>query len=211
MITPETRDPPVATRRPLAAGVLAVVHPVVFTFLIAAVFSYLTGDTVRAGYLGVVGLALVWDHARSRGRPPLAPGMPVERRRAVMDRLLLPAVVAGLVFAVSVGLLKRYSWPATISVTAVAAVAVLAAWVVSAGSTDPPKKLGWVGVSAWTAVLVGAAGWELTALFLQPALTTNSYAHPTLSNLMDPVLASVPGRASVLFAWLALGWYLARR
>jgi hypothetical protein len=60
-------------------------------------------------------------------------------------------------------------------------------------------------------VWAGAAVWELTALYLQPSLHTDSYAHPTLSVLANPVLHSVPGRAAVLFAWLAFGWYLARR
>ena len=52
---------------------------------------------------------------------------------------------------------------------------------------------------------------ELIALALQPTLGTDSPAHPTLSYLANPVLASVPGRPAVLFGWLALGWYLARR
>jgi len=55
----------------------------------------------------------------------------------------------------------------------------------------------------------GAASWEVTALFLQPTLSTDSYAHPTLSVLANAVLVSVPGRSIVAFGWLAFGWYLA--
>ena len=42
-------------------------------------------------------------------------------------------------------------------------------------------------------------------------LTTDSYTHPTVSTLTDPVLATAPGRSVVLLAWLALGWYLVER
>ena len=48
-------------------------------------------------------------------------------------------------------------------------------------------------------------------LLQQPSLTTDSYTHPTVSTLTDPVLATGPGRAVVLLAWLAFGWYLVER
>ena len=53
--------------------------------------------------------------------------------------------------------------------------------------------------------------WELISLLLQPSLTTDSYAHPTISVLTDPVLASHPGRTIVLILWLAFGWFLLRQ
>ena len=60
-------------------------------------------------------------------------------------------------------------------------------------------------------MVVALGLFELTNLLLQPSLTTDSYAHPTLSVMTDPVLASHPGRSAVLFLWLALGWFLFRR
>jgi hypothetical protein len=202
----------------------SLVHPVVLTFVVAAYFSYVTGDTVRAGYLLAVGLALAWDRAYRRV-PRRSPGNgeaevaevaafsqeSMERRRAVMQRWLIPAVLAGVVYSVAVGLLHRYSWPATIAVNIPAVAGVLVAWRVSAGSAGEPERLPPAGLVAWAVVWTGAAVWELTALYLQPTLDTDSYAHPTLSFLADPVLASALGRSVVLFAWLAFGWYLARR
>ncbi len=116
----------------------SLAHPVVLTFLVAAYFSYVTGDTVRAGYLLAVGLALSWDQARRHGprRSPAGgragpgagqvdPAVPAQiafsgesadHRRAVMRRWLLPAVAAGLAYSVLVGSLQRYSWPATVAV-----------------------------------------------------------------------------------------------
>ncbi|HEY2077045.1 MAG TPA: hypothetical protein VGH53_11985 [Streptosporangiaceae bacterium] len=41
-----------------------------------------------------------------------------------------------------------------------------------------------------------------------PHLTKDSHAHPTISALTDPVLASSPGRSAVLGGWLLTGWYL---
>ena len=67
------------------------------------------------------------------------------------------------------------------------------------------------GTLAWVAVLVAGCLWELGALLQQPSLTTDSYSHPTVSTLTDPVLANSPGRAVVLLGWLALGWYLVER
>ena len=218
----------------------SLAHPVVLTFLVAAYFSYVTGDTVRAGYLLAVGLALTWDQVRRRiRRPPAGPGQAnpggerasegdgqadpgdpaqlafsgesADRRRVVMRRWLMPAVLTGIAYSLIVGSLQRYSWPVTIAVNIPAVAGVLVAWRVSAGSKGAPGRLSWAGIATWAVVWAGAAVWELTALYLQPSLTTDSYAHPTLSVLANPVLHSVPGRAAVLFAWLALGWYLARR
>ena len=213
-------------------------HPVTLTFLIAAYFSYVSGDTVRAAYLLAVGLALAWDRARRaagaagtagaanavgaagstadrthRGPARLAVFSPesAERRRAAMSRLLIPAALVAAAYALLVGSFQRYSWPATIAVCIPAAAGVIVAWWVSAGSETQPERLSRPGIAAWAVVWVGVSIWELAALYLQPSLTTDSPAHPTLSYLADPVLASVPGRAVVLFGWLAFGWYLARR
>jgi hypothetical protein len=202
-------------------------NPVALTFLLAAYFSYVSGDTVRAAYLMVVGLALAWDRARRAAGVPgaaaagsqlagparLAVFSPesAERRRAAMNRLLVPAALAAAAYAVLVGSFQRYSWPATVAVCIPAVAGVIVAWWVSAGSETEPARLSGPGIAAWAVVWVGISIWELTALYLQPSLTTDSPAHPTLSYLADPVLASFPGRAVVLFGWLAFGWYLARR
>jgi hypothetical protein len=202
-------------------------HPVPITFLLAAYFSYVSGDPVRAGYLLAVGLALAWDRAHRAAAPAgsavvkIGRGGPgrlavfshesAGRRQAAMKRLLIPAALVAAAYALIVGSFQRYSWPATIAVCLPAAAGVIVAWWVSAGSEKEPERLSRAGMAAWALVWVGASVWELTALYLQPSLTTDSPAHPTLSYLADPVLASFLGRAVVLFGWLAFGWYLARR
>jgi hypothetical protein len=97
---------------------LALAHPVVLTFVVAAYFSYVSADTVRAVYLLAVGLALAWDHARRAARRPSRaagggqPGPPdrfavfshesAQRRRAAMGRLLIPALLVGAGYSVLV-------------------------------------------------------------------------------------------------------------
>ncbi len=198
----------------------------VLTFLVAAVLSWLSADTVRAAYLLAVGMALAWDRARHRAPgPPAAAASGTEippqpalfsaesaaRRRAAMWKLVVPAVAAAAGYSLLLGLFQRYSWPATVLSGVPAAAAVIVAWRVSAGSADKPARLSWAGVAAWALVWVGASAWEVAALFLQPTLSTDSYAHPTLSYLANTILATMPGRSAVAFAWLAFGWYLAGR
>ena len=67
------------------------------------------------------------------------------------------------------------------------------------------------GSVLWAAVFITLGLWELTMLLLQPTLKTDSWPHPTLSTLMDPVLASHPGRTISICVWVALGWVLVRR
>jgi len=71
---------------------------------------------------------------------------------------------------------------------------------------EPLRRAWW-----WAVVLVSGGLLELGSLLQQPHLTTDSYAHPTVSALTDPLLASHPGRSVVLGGWLLTGWFLAGR
>ena len=84
------------------------------------------------------------------------------------------------------------------------------AWRGPQGHRDP-GKLDAVGTFAWVAVFLTLALWELTNLLLQPSLTTDSYAHPTISVMSDPALASHLGRSVAVFGWLLFGWFLIER
>jgi hypothetical protein len=72
---------------------------------------------------------------------------------------------------------------------------------------DKPPRRAWL----WAVVLVSGGLLELGSLLEQPHLTTDSYAHPTVSALTDPLLASHPGRSAVLGGWLLIGWFLVGR
>jgi hypothetical protein len=199
--------------------------PVIVVFLLAGTFDVLAGDhTVDGAILFAVALALGWDAARrpggraeaawSTGEDPAAPpggeaAAPARspRRPSGLPRSPLVAI-GGLAYAVLVAGFARYSWPATVAVAGPAAAAVAVGWRRPVGDHAGPERLPRSGVVAWSLVFVALALWELTALLLQPSLTTDSWAHPTISVLMDPVLATHLGRLVVLSLWLASGWFL---
>ena len=79
-----------------------------------------------------------------------------------------------------------------------------------AGTGAGPARPG-PGAALWGGVLLAGGLWELGSLAQQPGLDVTSYAHPTISALTDPVLASHPGRSLALAVWLLIGWYLVRR
>jgi hypothetical protein len=61
-----------------------------------------------------------------------------------------------------------------------------------------------------------AAWWLVPTLFLAIVELVNfllgsTYQHPTLSVLLDPVLAQYPARAAAYFGWLTGLWSLVRR
>jgi hypothetical protein len=119
--------------------------------------------------------------------------------------------VGAAIYAGVVGSFSRYSWPVTACIIGLGTVVVLIGWHGPVRARPAGGRLPVAGTLAWIAVLVAGCLWELGALLQQPSITTDSYSHPTISTLTDPVLATSPGRAVVLLAWLALGWYLAER
>jgi hypothetical protein len=192
---------------------------VIVIFVLAGTFDLLSGDRLIDGaVLLAVALALGWDAVR---RPPAErradevadageDSMRSARGRAVQWRSPL-LVLGGVVYAVLAAAFIRYSLPATLAVWAPAAAGVAVAWrrPVTGGSDPAPVPA--AGAVAWAVVFVTLALWELAALLLQPSLTTDSWAHPTISVLLDPILATHLGRAVVLSLWLLSGWWLLRR
>jgi hypothetical protein len=112
------------------------------------------------------------------------------------------AVVLGYVLVG--GGLHSFTWPAMVW-TALGGLAIfLLAWRGARSPASVPVSR--AGVLTWTAWLAAVAGWELWALSMHPRSN-----HPTISSLLDGVVDTYPGRSAALLAWLALGWWLARR
>ena len=196
----------------------ALRDPVTVIFVLAGTFDLLSGDRIIDGaILLAVAVALGWDAAR---RPP-ADRAAAEVAESGEDstRPALGAapwrsplvLLAGLVYVVLVAGFARYSMPATLAVWAPAAAGVAVGWRRPTSDGPDPAPVPAAGAAVWAAVFVALALWELAALLLQPSLTTDSWAHPTISVLLDPILATHPGRAVVLSLWLASGWWLLRR
>jgi hypothetical protein len=186
---------------------------VVAIFVLAGIFEVLSGDpVVHASVLFAAGAVLAWDGIHRRRRVRVAVTEPAEHVGGwERPTLTAPILLLGVSCAFVVALFDRYSWPSTLGVVAPGAAGVVAAWRTPSQEDPPPNRLDPVGAAAWAGVFLALALWELAALLLQPSLTTPSEAHPTISTLMDPILATYAGRSIVLTLWLAFGWYLLGR
>lgn len=193
-------------------------EPIIVILLLSGVFTVISGSLVHGALLLAVAAALALDAARNRHRTAAVPRSdaagPAGAAPPAAHRWVLPilAVLGGIgLYAVVAGSFIRYSWPATVVVAAVAALAVAIGWRGPLRPGRDPGPLPARGRALWGALLVAAGGWELAAYFMQPSLSTISYAHPTISALTDPLLRSYPGRSAALAIWLLIGWFLAER
>jgi hypothetical protein len=198
---------------PVLATLLGFRHPVVLILLLIGFFAAISGKPVDGVLMLAAGVCLAWDAGRrlraGRTQAPVtpAPGRAGRRRWLVAGA----GVAAAAGYAVLVGSLIPYSWPATIAIVGPGAAVVAIGWRGPVRERQDAGPLPWPGTALWGGLLVAGGLWELSALLQQPSLTTDSYAHPTISTLTDPVLAVSGGRAAILLAWLAAGWYLVRR
>jgi hypothetical protein len=173
--------------------------PVVPILVTAGVFDWLSGNPIHSILLFAAALALLRETVRIR--PATAP-------------ISLPTpppwllVMISVLFAVLIGEFGRYSWPATVAVVVPTTTGLYLGWRGPPRPQAETPAIGRSGALAWTSVFVGLGLWELAALLLQPSLTTDSYAHPTISVLTDAFLATHLGRSVSLVVWLAIGWYL---
>jgi len=181
--------------------------PVVVILLLAGTFDWLSGNPIHSVLLFAVALALGRDTVLGE------PGAGSERTLGLhANRGVSPIAVLGAVaYVVVVGGFGRYSWPATVAVVIPAATVLALVWPGPLHPLPTPGRLDPGGVLAWASVFVALALWALTELLLQPSLSTDSHAHPTLSVLTDPVLATHPGRSVALFLWVGFGWFLVWR
>jgi hypothetical protein len=204
-------------------------QPIVAILLLISFFTVISGKPVDGLLLFTVATALAWDagmHARelaaaraagTSAGPELAEKEPAQisvwKLRTGLPRLRFVALgsAAAVVYALTVGAFSRYSWPTTAGVIGLGASVVVIGWGGPTRQRAIPRKFSRAGVITWSALLVAAGLWELTALLQQPNIETSSYAHPTISTLTDPLLATAPGRAIALLGWIALGAYLVER
>jgi hypothetical protein len=190
----------------------ALRDPVVVILLLAGFFDGISGNPIHSILLISTAVVLGRDRMVHRDGPGRADAerieaLPAPAASSPKRLLAIPAVA----YAIVVGAFGRYSWPATVAVVVPGAAALIIAWRDSAVPRPVGPPIERAGAVAWASVFVAAGLWELTALLLQPSLTTDSPAHPTISVLTDPLLATHPGRSLVLLLWLGVGFYLMRR
>ena len=228
---PGAEDGPLAA--PATSGAVSTSHaaliglrqPIVAVLLLIALFTAISGKSLDGFLMLTVAMLLAWDAARSRRRSfgradslaisrvtPAASGTtPATTRRLPVRLLGMAGAGIGALYAGIVGSFSRYSWPATIAVVCLGCLLVAIGWQGPLRRRQAlagrPLRRAWL----WAVVLVSGGLWELGSLLQQPHLTTDSYAHPTISALTDPLLASHPGRSVALGGWLLIGWFVVGR
>jgi hypothetical protein len=129
--------------------------------------------------------------------------------RAHRRRQVLLVAGAGTVAWIGSGF-RSHSTSATVAVAITVVAALVLAARRPAGTAEPTRRLRRALV-CWSALLVVALLWEAYAFVQQPDWTEASYAHPTLSTLLDPILEQRPFRFIGWLIWLRAGWVLVTR
>jgi hypothetical protein len=132
----------------------------------------------------------------------------------VVDRVRTPLIaVVCAAYLLLVLPLSRTAWPLAAAVVVPGLLALAAVWRVGRSplqlASRPDRGLGRAWLS-WPVLLVVGCLFELVNFALQPNPQTDSYAHPTISALVDPLLGWAPARAVVAAVWLAIGFWLVR-
>jgi hypothetical protein len=182
--------------------------PVAWILVIAGIVEMISGGTAARGAVlfAAAGLILADRVRLSRGRPvsPVAARMLQQVLAPRWWPLLLVAV------GVAVALLREHTLPLTLIVGSIGIALVGWAWLTGPGSDtatpSPGRSLWW-----WGGLFLVLGLWELTALLGQPTLAVYSSDHPTISFLVEPIIATFPGRAVAIGLWAVAGRGLVRR
>jgi hypothetical protein len=175
-------------------------EPVIPILVVATMVHIVRRAPLDTAVFGGTAVLIVVDRSKTLITPA-----PATRRFTSLDRRWLD--VAAIVFGILVGGLRHGSWPVLMAISVpgvLAAMAVLGARPrADAGSAEHPPAPR--GSRAWVVVLVALALWELSAFVQQPSPTIDSYDHPVLSSLIDPLLGVPWHRAIAIAVWFALG------
>jgi hypothetical protein len=199
--------------------------PVAWILVVAGIVELASGGTVARGAILFAGAGLILaDRVRTAKARSIAPGRSPAAVATVAGGEDLPFVVESLqvaidrptwmVTGVGVALVAAMFGVHTLPLTALTGVVGIAvvgwAWLTQSDPATRPH-VARSGLLFWGATFLVLGLWELTALLGQPNLAETSYDHPTISYLLDPVLATYPGRAIGLGLWAAAGRSLIRR
>lgn len=223
--TPSTRVSRLHTL--LASAWRLARDPIVLILVMAGIGDMASGAPVTHGLVLIVAAAAILGDAVRRRSPSARTSSPAAERGAISadppDELvalerapfhLSPTrslVALAVLWAAVSGAFARYSWPVTIAVATPALAGVMLAWRTPPRPEQAASPLPSLGLKAWIVVFVALGLWELMALLMQSSLVVADPAHPTISTLMDPVLAAGYRRALFLLAWLGFGAYLLER
>lgn len=70
----------------------------------------------------------------------------------------------------------------------------------------PPQSLDVTGFSYWAIGVAALLEWEASSF-----IGGSAWQHPSLTQLIDPLITAHPARSGAMLAWLLGGWALVRR
>ena len=168
--------------------------------VLAGLVQLIRGEAFDAVVFLVPALLLAADSAGALPRP---------RRARTRLRRILPAaaVGAGTVLAVT----PRHGLADGAAVVLLGVAVLVAAWPDPPRAASGPSPLLRRSGAVWAALAVGTALWELAAFLLGLPSAAATFAHPAISDLLDPVADTVLGRVALVAAWTLAGLALLRR
>jgi hypothetical protein len=177
----------------------------ILIILIAGLFHLGRGAEVDGLVFVTIGVALVIAELRDRSAPPV-------RRTAGREPLGPMWIFVGVLVCLGFGVLIGQWAPASAGVVVAISIPGLLilplAWrPVSDQEIARPGRGKWT----WAGVMVLVCGWELISFLSQPDAQTDSFDHPTLSAILNPLFGSATVRSVLLVVWLGIGMWLARR
>jgi hypothetical protein len=162
--------------------------------------------------LAVSELAVARERPADPGPPELSAEPPPPIRR-VGTTEAIAVLLGSVLFGILVGSWIRFSVPVEVAMVAVGVLSVGAVWRQSPGPADgqlpESQPLGW-GALAWVALALTWCGWELVSFVHEVNVDDVSIGHPTLSDIVEPVLDHRVARWIALTAWVAAGYGLVR-
>jgi hypothetical protein len=174
---------------------LAVDLPVA-GLVIAALAHWIRGAPADALIFFAAAVLLLFTERHGPGDAAL-PAAPT--RLPGMSLVVAVALVA-LVFG-------RGTVPMLLTVSAIGLGALVLEWrEPSVPAPDPAPRRGWV----WVAVAVGWCVWELVSFIYEQVAGGLSLTHPTMSDLVDPMLDNRVVQALALGVWVAAGLAMLR-
>jgi hypothetical protein len=122
----------------------------------------------------------------------------------------LPLRFAGLAAVAALGVLTlllapRHGLLAGIVVVAIGLAAVIAAWPGPGQPSRGRARRVLRGAVLWASVTVALCLWELSSFLLGRFDAKSKLAHPAISDLLDPLIDTWPGRAAFVVGWIAAG------
>ncbi len=115
-----------------------------------------------------------------------------------------PSIAAAALLVLAFG---RDSVPVGVAISAIGVAALVTQWrdpSLPADRPVPPRA--WL----WSAVGLSWCLWELISFIFEQAAGGLSLTHPTMSDLVDPLLASRFAQAAAITGWLAAGLAMLR-